>query len=495
MIDLKKKMLNQRGSAIMISLLVLMVLGILLTAASPMIINELKFETINANTVGAQFAAEAGAKVAIEALYAGNSDWTWLAKNQNLVTNNSTKTYNVTISPTISGAPVPGTAYTITSVGTVNNVSKQVVVKATTGSTIFTNSSFAAGSITMNGGTINGNVATNGSLTMNSGSSVAGNATYSTGSPPPSSAVSGTVKQTSNSGSLNVSSFMQTIPAVPTFTKSGTDINTKPSGALAGGSYYSNSSVDLNRINYTIASGNSVLIYVVGNLQMDRSSSIVGGNITIYATGNIVMNSGTSVQAGNNGSVSLYAGGTMQLNSASITGQTIILQSGSDMTLNSGTSIQQATSGGSVSIYSGGNFQMNGASIAADAVTMISNGTYTLNSSTTINPTLPNSITKIYTNGATQVNGANIGGTGLIVSASPNTVYLNSNTTTSTTVLIAQGNVQVNGAFTGGIYSNGAITVNSGSTVTYDPTAAGKLGLNTSSSTSTPFSINSWGKQ
>ena len=70
----------------MMSLLVLVVLGGMLAAASPMIVNEVKMNTINRDMIDAQFAAEAGAKVGIAAVYAKktSSELDWLGKQQNL---------------------------------------------------------------------------------------------------------------------------------------------------------------------------------------------------------------------------------------------------------------------------------------------------------------------------------------------------------------------------------------------------------------------------
>ena len=79
------KITNRRGSVMILSVIVLIFLGGMLTAVSPMIINEVKFNSMNQNMVGAQFAAEAGAKVAIAAIDAKNANWDWLNNIQYLV--------------------------------------------------------------------------------------------------------------------------------------------------------------------------------------------------------------------------------------------------------------------------------------------------------------------------------------------------------------------------------------------------------------------------
>lgn len=113
----------------------------MLTAVSPMIINEVKFNSMNQNMVGAQFAAEAGAKVAIAAIDAKNANWDWLNNIQYLVSGDTTKSYTVKSiikkddGTNIIGEPAAGTTYTITSEGKViyanNTAIKTVVVTVT----------------------------------------------------------------------------------------------------------------------------------------------------------------------------------------------------------------------------------------------------------------------------------------------------------------------------------------------------------------------------
>ena len=262
---------NQRGSVLIMSLLVLVVLGGMLVAASPMIVNEVKMNTVNRDMIDAQFAAEAGAKVGIAAVYAkkNSSELDWLGKQQNLTDSDSTRGYTVSISPAIGVAgPITGTTYTITSVGKVNNsTTRQVVVKVTTTagtevSGVFSNASFSVGNVTVNGGTINGNVSTNGTYTnWNRSPNVFGsvNSQYIVGHQKKS--VSGTTvcknekdgkpdtktcdSSDNTTGTLDVASYMKTAPVaptMPTFTKSGTLITTRTTGTLPSGNYYSDSS-------------------------------------------------------------------------------------------------------------------------------------------------------------------------------------------------------------------------------------------------------------
>ena len=194
---------NQRGSVLIMSLLVLVVLGGMLVAASPMIVNEVKMNTVNRDMIDAQFAAEAGAKVGIAAVYAKNTDWSWLGKARNLVNGNVTKTYSVSISPAppADGKLISGQAYVITSTGTVNNAVKKVIVNVTPGgaSNVFTKyASFSNGKIDING-TVNiiGDLASNSSVDLNWSKGTVKGTVYG-----PGGAVAAAGKTCSNDGSV-----------------------------------------------------------------------------------------------------------------------------------------------------------------------------------------------------------------------------------------------------------------------------------------------------
>jgi hypothetical protein len=96
---------SRRGSVAIMAVMILLVLGGLMAAASPMIINEVKMNTVNRDMIEAQYAAEAGAKVGIAAIYGKKTDWSWLGsagvdKFQPLIPGSANKQYSVAISPT-----------------------------------------------------------------------------------------------------------------------------------------------------------------------------------------------------------------------------------------------------------------------------------------------------------------------------------------------------------------------------------------------------------
>ena len=501
---------NRRGSVTIMAVMILLVLGGLMAAASPMIINEVKMNTVNRDMIEAQYAAEAGAKVGIAAIYAKKTDWSWLGLNnfQPLIPGSSNKQYSVAISPTPPSTAdgwKAGDQYTITSKGKVNNAEKTVKVRVTVGgsSKILKYSAFAAGSMVLNGGTINGNIATNGSTTIwgttvngtSESSTITGNRSNISGTTSCNNDTKKCDIEFSSTSTLDVSSYMKTAPTMPIFTMTGTSLPQVNNSALTGsydydtnpnsGKYYYDGNFSNWGYTYSVASTQSVFIYINGSCQWGRPIT-GGGNITIYATGNIEIYKDIT-----GGNVKIYSGGSITTNGAKISGSSILLQSAGAMTLNSGTQLT-ASSGGAINLYSGGNFEMNSATATADNVTIMSSGSYChLNNKAAINQNSSTAITKIYSTGATEVNGATIGGIGLIVSGGPSVIKLNSKSSMEKTAVLSQGNIEVNGATTGGLYSNGTITVNSGSTVTYDPTIIQATVTETTSTTE--FLIDSWG--
>jgi hypothetical protein len=494
------------------AVMILLVLGGLMAAASPMIINEVKMNMVNRDTIEAQYAAEAGAKVGIAAIYAEKEDWEWLDLSKGhqpyaLIPGVSNKKYTVAISPTPEQGkkPEPGKEYTITAIGEVNGIKKTVTVKVTAGgsSKILKYTAFAAGSMMLNGGTINGDISTNGSTTIwgtkvngtSESSEIAGNRSNISGTTSCNNDTAKCDLEFSSTSTLDVSAYMKTAPAMPTFTMTGTPLPQKNNSALTGaydynsnpnsGKYYYDGNFSNWGYTYSVASTQSVFIYINGSCQWGRPIT-GGGNITIYATGNIEIYKNIT-----GGNVKIYSGGSITTNGASISGSSILLQSAGEMKLNSGTQLT-AASGGTINLYSGGNFELNSAKATADTVTIMSSGSYChLNNNSAINASSTSAITKIYSTGATEVNGATIGGIGLIVSGGPSVIKLNANSSMAKTAVISQGDIEVNGATTGGLYSNGTITVNSGSTVTYDPAIIQSTVTETISTTE--FSIDSWG--
>ena len=176
---------NRRGSVTIMAVMILLVLGGLMAAASPMIINEVKMNTVNRDMIEAQYAAEAGAKVGIAAIYGNKEEWSWLGNAFSLTSGSTDKTYSVTITPALTGAPEAGKEYTITSTGTVNGSIKKVSVKVKAGGSgmpaAMSNMVFGNANIIMdNNSKIDGSAGTNGYIQMSGSSAITGTATYVT---------------------------------------------------------------------------------------------------------------------------------------------------------------------------------------------------------------------------------------------------------------------------------------------------------------------------
>ena len=474
-IDLKKLINNRRGSVLALSLLVFLFLGGMLAAVSPMIINEVKMNAVNRDMVDAQFAAEAGAKIGIAAIYAKktNSELTWLGTAQALTTSEADKTYTVTISPAVSSSgPETGTAYTVKSVGTVRGTSKGISVVVTLSSNaagVYSYAAYSAEKMNLEGHPViaGAGIASDGKIKIDNGITV-GDIFY-TGPAPnyqKKEVTTGTVTKVSSVGTLDVASLMKytptmpampAMPAMPTFTMPSISLlpQSQSTTALTGaynyssnpnsGTYYTNNDFYDWSYSYTVAPDQSVLIYVKGNLTLGQSIS-GGGKVTIYATGNIV------VQNDITGSdVNIYAGNDITVYNK-ISGSNITLQSGGSFTLNGG-SILTGTIG-SVKIYSGGsqNIGSGSGSITGNSVTLQSGGSSTLNGASILTGTT--GTLKVYSGGLLTFYGsAPITGSDIAFQSAGNLLVNNSGTISAGTT----GTVKIN--------SGGTLTLNGGGTI------------------------------
>ncbi len=384
-IVLKQALNNQRGSVLMMSLLVLVVLGGMLAAVSPMIVNEVKMNTVNRDMIDAQFVAEAGAKVGIAAVYAKKEDWSWLGTQINLVTGNATKTYSVAISPELGNdAPISGTEYTITSTGVVNGtITKQVVVKVVTAgaSNVFTKyTAFSNGGLDINGRVnIIGDLASNSSVNLHWAPGIISGIVYG-----PSGSVIAENKAckidgTDSCGIATAAALLATpekldvaslIPAMPSFSMTGTNLtSTWTSGqwgghtyTLSAANYYFDGNYNLNGHNYSVPPGTTTTVYINGTLNIMSGYRITGGgNLIIYAKNGVQLTGG-NIDVGSSGSVSIYTPAAIAVNSNSyINGQTVtILAQKSTSTLNGG-SINATLAGAVTKIYTE-NFTINNSS-------------------------------------------------------------------------------------------------------------------------------------
>lgn len=457
---MKQYLQTQKGSVMVLSLLIVVFLTIILSGLMPFVNSQVLHSSINNDTLEAQYAAEAGAKRAIVGLRNNRTDWIWtIEKRHNTFVDGTQKYYTTSISPLMSdkASPIADTNYTIISDGYVGNAHKRVVVTVRTASTTsgpFSYAAFSQGNMVINDPKLYGDIYSNGYITINSSTkdTVTGAAycqenNYKIYTP---SAVGNGFKVPATKEVLDLTQLMETMPNIK---ESGTnlrDVTNDHSGnfTLSEKSYYYQTDYGMYNQSYTITNENSVTIYVNGNF--DIGKNITGGNITIYATGNITFNGG-SVQASPGGTVNIYTNKVLTLNSGSfITGSTVTVLANNSS--NSHNAI--AFNGGS------------------------------------INNTLSGSLSKVSAKGNVALNDASvIAGQGLGMLVATGEVSLNGGDAPQT-LIIAGVNVNGNsGSKVSGIYSNGTINMN-GATTTYSKTVVQSLGL-----ASSPFTIGPWSNQ
>ncbi|VBB09175.1 Hypothetical protein LUCI_4461 [Lucifera butyrica] len=452
---------NQKGFATVLAVGVMVFLSLMIMALMPMLTAAIHFNSINRDGIEAQYAAEAGAKRAFAGFMNADTDWSWIGPNNPRPFTNATKTYEVSI-PGITNGSAPATGnYTITSVGKVGNETRKVLVNVTYtsggggGSNVFKYATFSVGTMTVNQPQINGDIASNGKIIVNSSTpnTVNGTAYCNQHTIYTPSAVSSGFQSLTDNGNLDVNSLMLSMPNI---TESGTNItSTWANGewyngtyTLSDSAYYYDGNYGMYSYNYSVSEGQSVTIYVNGDLNLGKN--ITGDNITIYSTGNITFNGG-SIEGSSNANIKIYAQGTITLNS----GSNII--------------------GGNVTVLA------NNSGKAYNAIAF--NGG-------SINSTLENAVSKVYANGNCALNDVSVisgKGTGMLMATGD--VSLNGGSAPQT-VIIAGGNVAGNsGSKVAGIYADGILNMN-GATVNYNSSVIQTLGIGGGGAPT--FNINSY---
>jgi hypothetical protein len=449
---------NRQGASSILAMLIMVLFLMLLSAAAPMIVHEIRFFRINRDGIEAQYAAEAGAKVALMSLYKPSTVWNWVGQDVPFDASFPTtqKKYVVTltradgVTPAVTDGQLPkaNMVFTITSEGIVNNMKKKLIVKAKTSlSNVLRYAVYSgSGNTTMNTAVINGDTATNQTLTTNNKTVIHGDATASTIAVP-GGVISGMAYCNSSANyscrpmpvlaPLDVSDLRIPMPAFPSPLPSGSNSHV--------GNYRQSTNIN--------TPGQPVTIYVQGgSFTLGSGNSITGSHITIHAQGGVSLEQNALIQADSGGSISIYA------------------ESGS-VTLNKGS-------------------QILGSTVTFIAARTDTTTTFSFNGGT-INYNNPNSRTKIYSFGNVTVSSnALIGSTmSAFIMASANGAATGSIEANSAdlnnTLLIAEGNMQVSGGTYAGLYSEQTLQLNKDTIVTYKPANATALDL--------PFAIRSWG--
>lgn len=545
---------NRRGSAAIMAVMILLVLGGLMAAASPMIINEVKMNTVNRDTIEAQYAAEAGAKVGIAAIYAKKTDWSWLGLNnfQPLIPGSSNRKYSVAISPappsTADGWKA-GDQYIITSKGKVNGAEKTVKVKVTVGgsSSVVRYASFSNGPMNIVSGSVTGDIASNGLITVGYGMAVDGTVTYSN-QKPVINGTAGTVYADSI-GTLDVASLMKysaaapAMPAMPTLSAvhSYGQVLPRPAGGAttvdltgsydytsnptSGVYYYDSSLADWWQYTYNVPAGQKVLIYINGDYtvgmpitgsgditiyvtgQIDVHKNITGRNVAIYTKGDIdKIESDATISGTNN--VKLFSNGNITIN-GNVTAPSVGVYAQKQVDL-----YQKTISGDKIDLQSTGDFYISGGNVIANAGGTVDITTYA-NLDMGGGSVVGSVVTmKAKTASAGKNSSSGLHGVNINVGYPTNKTYIyvdgNVNMASGTigglSMIVSMGSVNLHGTQSSAIIiANGNIEAASGSSgglyangsiyihganVTYSSSTFSKLITETSI---TPFSIDSWG--
>ena len=494
---MKKILQSNRGVVTVLAIGVMLFLSVILAGVLPMITQEVRSGAINRDVLEAQYAAEAGLKRAIAGLVAGDKNWDWVTEKRTVpYTSEAGKTYKVELmldTPTslTDGDPPSSGWYHLQSVGIVNNATKKVRVKVQltkgggglTGA--LTNGVFGTAAINVNSSTINGSAGTNtafsgysstinGNLTaVGSNNSrdiyqrvtVTGTTTDST-STPPAQAVSVPTFATS---------FV--MPAAP---------NTSGAASWPVGQSLWN------------ASGVSVpagIYQLNGQWNVGQSSVSIQPNATLYATNGMAFQNQSTIAMGSNGV--LYSGArlTIESNGATVTmqpnttiyvgnhfalGNSAILTMGDNavlcvkggMKLDNGSVFRTL---GKSRIYIQGDLELanngNALSLGGDTEIYISGQLKMSNPSQII--TAANSNVVIKANSVSMSNSSSIvsgSGSSLAVLAAT-TISLSNTASIGNALVMAQGNISIQGgSITGSVISTGAAVNLYSATVTYDPT-------------------------
>lgn len=484
-------MQNQRGSVTVLALVTMTFIGIILAGLLPMSSNELKIGTLNKDMIEAQYAAEAGAKRAIVEFNQGTPDLSWINGNIPFTDDVTKKRYNVIIylASDNTKTPVPfsnltsGNTYVIQSAGTVGKTTKNVSVtinvpSSDSGGVFSKYTTYSKGTLTVdNTPKITGDIGSGNSITVNSSTPLIYGTAYTPNVPVfnqwswNKDAVTGGYKKPTSEDSLSVD-----IPAILPATYDGTGTSLPSNGwkytnTVASGNYYYNNSLSLGQGNVKGVSGQSVSIYINGNLDLNNAMSITADNLIIYAKGNI------------------------NLSDAKISGKNVTIYAGGQINMNGTSSITQSSSGGSVKINTQSSLQMtNTATINSDSVFINAQSSINFNSNSSINSNSSTAIAKVYSSGPIEfTNSFTMGGSAGLVETS-RYINLNSNQNSINTVFISgSGSSEItNSVKLAGFYTNGSLRINSSPTVTYNASVIDTLGLGGNSGASSLPVVSNW---
>ena len=456
-------MKKQQGSATVLALVTMTIIGILIAGFLPMTKNEVKMGTINKDVIEAQYAAEAGAKRAIAGFSKSTSDWDWTWIDEGdiaLIDDVNKKKYNVAIclasdfTKSLTASEITsGQTYIITSTGTVGSSTKTVsmTLEVASGGGVFSKyTTYSEGNLTIsNSPTIAGDIGSGGNINITNNPTISGRAftpnipVFDQWNP---CLVSGGYYLPTSEDNLIVS-----VPPLETlaYNNIGTQLTNgwKYSNSNASGNYYTTGAFELGKADITAAAGQEVNIYINGNWTSGNNTTITGNDITIYVNGAINLSQTTIT--GNN--ITIYATNTIDINGSS--------------------SITQASSNGTVQINTPQNFYLtNSATINSETVTINAGQAIDLNNQSSINKNSTTAITKIYASGDVNIsNHVTLGGSADLVE-SLGKIQLSNNVNLLTTVFMSDTGASTisNGVDLAAFYTNGTLDISNAPNITYN---------------------------
>jgi hypothetical protein len=272
---------------------------------------------------------------------------------------------------------------------------------------------------------------------------------------------------------------------------------TNPAASWAGNNYI-NGNLTL-RGAAVLATAANTGIYVNGNFTINNNCTInAAGNLAIIATGTITIDPGKiNIPVGS--MLTLYAQNGVTVTSGStITGNTTIISPGVVNFSGDGKII--VGNGGIINVYtqqnftatSGMSFRVSNAAAESAAFTIMSEKNISISGGTPFNPGV-NGTVKLYAGGTFALSGGStIGGYGLVMAAdtSANSVRLTGGSTAANTVFISAGDIYSASTTTGALIAANTLTIDYGSVATFSQSVLDAVGL-----AATPYSMSLWNNQ
>ena len=518
-IGTRKPNWQRQGSAGILALLTMAMLGALGAAFVVMSSTEVSTGAVYRDGVSAQYLAEAGARWA--ALQVKNNVSAVIAASDSA----GGATYN---SGLIGTAPAAGSYSAIIRrdpADSANTNRRQVVVTGTVGQAkrrvVFTAALSSGGGgpfryagYSGNNLTLDGNIAGTGIIGAVHNADI-----HSTNSISAARVFAGSVtgrerdKPPFDFQSPPTETLVFSLPAIPvsfdinnaSYQQYRTGATTRAAGNLNNatvtwnGNNYINGNLSLTG-STVLTTGAGAGIYVNGNFSIARNNTINGsGNLTIVANGTIDLDPG-KINIPTGSMLTLYAKNGVTVTSGStITGNTTIISPGTVAFSGDGKII--VGNGGIINVYtqqnftaSGGmSFRTNNATTESAAITVMSSKNISITGGTPFNPGNSGTV-KLYAAGTFSLSGgSSIGGYGLVMAGDTgsDSIRLTGGSSAQNTVFISAGDIYSASVQSGSLIAAKDLEISWGSTATFSQNVLDMMGLTVAST----FTMSPWNNQ